>query len=81
MNIPATVIVCRSTEQIQEDDICEAHTELSKMLRLTCNGCYLYRGNRRAALERLKALCEAYITGSGPAPDRIFHRIFLSAQL
>lgn len=76
-----TPIEGRSIQQHVDDDICEAHSELTKMLNMTHMGRLLYTGERAKALMRLRDQCEAYIRGEGPAPDRIFSRIFYVCQL
>lgn len=77
-----TPIACRSPEQIRDDLVTEAHTDIVSALNETCNGRCLYTGRARAALVALRDLCEAYILGEGVMPtmlnERILHALRLS---
>ena len=63
-----TVINCRSSAQIYDDQMLRVHTELTKVLNAMCCGKCLYTGEIREGMKRLLSECEAYILGEGPYP-------------
>ena len=76
-----TPIACRSPEQICDDIVVQAHTDIVSALNETCNGRCLYTGRARAALVALRDLCEAYILGEGVMPAMINERILHAMRL
>lgn len=48
-----TVVVCRSSQEIYDDELCELHSALTRDLNELCCGVLLHRGDRRKQLEYL----------------------------
>jgi hypothetical protein len=53
--------VCRSNQQVNEDELVEAHTRLTHALNERCNGVLLYRGRGGKACAQMLAQVEAAI--------------------
>ena len=55
---------CRSTQQVLDDEVCEAHTRVVALLNQTSAGRCLYFGAQRNRLYALKQELEAVIGGA-----------------
>lgn len=71
-----TEIVCRSPEQIRDDELMHEHSDIERLLDAMSCGVCLYRGEQRAQLKRLKAQIEAEILGEGQAPKYLAWAVY-----
>lgn len=58
-----TEVVCRSQQQIMDDELLAAHSELEVSLKTYASGRPLFVGERRRRMEALKVKLEAAILG------------------
>lgn len=72
-------IACRSPQEINDDNLIEAHTNVCDLLAERGGGKALFLGRRRDALIAIRNDLAERIEGAGKCPDLIFLRIHHAA--
>lgn len=72
-------ICCRSTQQINEDEMFNLLEQVEKDLKAWCDGGYVWRGKNRALLSDLKSFLTESIESGIVVESHIIARRYLSA--
>lgn len=74
-------ILCRSPQEIRDDDLTRNYDDICSMLNAVCSGRCLYTGKRRAALGQIKAQIESEILGEGKTPAMLAAHVYAAMTL